>query len=81
MDLKAALFETDYTTPWQVSPDVINKGATSVLLAAGRNGQQVLPKRLFCRECQTGMPSDSASCAFEQIVVPSFGFTLLEPRN
>jgi len=60
VDLKATLFATVYTTPQQVSPDVTDKDATSVLRAADRNGQQVLPKRLFCRQCQTDIPSDSA---------------------
>jgi hypothetical protein len=46
-DLKATLFATAYTTPRQVSPDVTDKGATSVLRAADRNGHQVLPKTPF----------------------------------
>jgi hypothetical protein len=66
MDLKATLFATVYTTPRRLSPDVIDKGATSVLRAADRNGQQVLPKRLFCRQCQTGTSSDSASPFVEE---------------
>jgi hypothetical protein len=61
MDLKATLFATTYITPWQVSLGVTDKGATSVLRAADRNGQQVLPKRLFCRQCQTDTTSGSAS--------------------
>jgi len=65
-DFKATLFSTVYTTPQQVSPDVRDKCATSVLRAADRNGQQVLTKRLFCRQCQTDTTSNSASSFLEE---------------
>jgi hypothetical protein len=66
MDLKATLLATAYTTPQQVSLDVTDKGPTSVPRATDRNGQQVLPKRLFCRQCQTDTPSYSASPFVEE---------------
>jgi hypothetical protein len=67
MNLKVTLFATAYTTLRHVSPDVTDKCTTPALPAADRNGQQVLPKRLFCRQCQTDTPDSSSPFVEEEM--------------